>query len=225
MGFGKLAFGFFLVGMGALLLGAALGYLPHGVWPWLARFWPVLLVGFGLALLANALKNALLGVFALALVAAAFVFGGWWISKHTEMGLPPTQATVINFTNPNIRMLRVQARAVGGSFAIHTQPGDPDEARMNAKSILGKDMIAHGYEAKDGVGLPGVADDANRRGHEPLRQHRGRRGSRSISACRFAPRITSRSGRSISVRTPSTKPRSRPSARPCASPWDLSGRG
>jgi len=152
MGFGKLVFGFFLVGMGALLLGAALGYLPHGVWPWLARFWPVLLVGFGLALLANALKNALLGVFALALVAAAFVFGGWWISKHTEMGLPPTQATVINFTNPNIRMLRVKARAVGGSFAIHTQPGDPDEARMNAKSILGKDMIAHGYEAKDGVG-------------------------------------------------------------------------
>ena len=152
MGFGKLAFGFFLVGMGALLLGAALGYLPHGVWPWLARFWPVLLVGFGLALLANALKNALLGTFALALVAAAFVFGGWWISKHTEMGLPPTQATVINLTNPGIRMLRVQERMVGGSFAIHTQPGDPHEAQMNAKSILGKDMIAHGYEAKDGVG-------------------------------------------------------------------------
>lgn len=152
MGFGKLAFGFVLVGMGALLLGAALGYLPQGVWPWLARFWPVLLVGFGLALLANALKNALLGVIALALVAAAFVFGGWWISKHTEMGLPPTQATLINLAHPGVRTLRIQERSVGGSFAIHTQPGSPDQVLMSAKNIFGQDMIAHGYEPKNGVG-------------------------------------------------------------------------
>jgi hypothetical protein len=152
MGFGKLFIGFFLVGMGALLLGAALGYLPQGVWPWLARFWPVLLVGFGIALLANALKNALLGVFALALVAAAFVFGGYWISKHTETGLPPTQSTVIDLAHPGVRTLKINARTVGGSFAIHTQPEDIDKARMSAKNIFGHDMIAHGYEAKDGVG-------------------------------------------------------------------------
>ena len=87
MGFGKLAFGFVLVGMGALLLGAALGYLPHGVWPWLARFWPVLLVGFGLALLANALKNALLGVM-LYLMLAIGLFLNWPPSWLLLMTLP-----------------------------------------------------------------------------------------------------------------------------------------
>ena len=152
MGFGKLAFGFFLVGMGALLLGAGLGYLPQGVWPWLARFWPVLIVGFGLAFLANALKNALLGVFALALLAAAFVFGGYWISKHTEKSAPPTQVTVIDLAHPGVRTLDMRARTVGGSFGIHTQPGNLDEARFSARDILGHDVIAHAYEPKEGVG-------------------------------------------------------------------------
>ena len=152
MGFGKLAFGFLLVGMGALLLGAALGYLPQGVWPWLARFWPVLLVGLGLALLANALKNALMGVIALALLAAAFVFGGYWISKHTANAPPPTQATVIDLAHPGIHTLQVHARTLGGSFTIRTQPGSSDEARIAARNILGHDVIAHGYEPKQGIG-------------------------------------------------------------------------
>src|SRR5512138_333487 len=152
MGFGKLAFGFFLVGMGALLLGAALGYLPQGVWPWLARFWPVLLVCFGLAFLASALKNVLMGVIALAILAAAFVFGGYWISKHTAKGPPPTQATVIDLAHPGVRTLQVHGRTLGGSFTIRTQPGSLDEARITARNILGHDVIAHGYEPKQGIG-------------------------------------------------------------------------
>jgi cell wall-active antibiotic response 4TMS protein YvqF len=152
MGFGKLVFGFFLVGMGALLLCAALGYLPNGVWPWLARFWPVLMLAFGLGLLANGLKNVLLGVIALALVTAAFVFGGYWISKHTEKASPPTQVTVIDLAHPGVRALQIHGRTVGGSFGIHTQPGDLDEVRFSARDILGHDVIAHAYEPKEGVG-------------------------------------------------------------------------
>ena len=89
MSFFKLLLGLIFLGFGGLFLAAAMGVLPSGVWPWVMRFWPVgLLLSFALVIMAKALKNIALGVFALALVAGAFLAGGYWLSKQAAKQEP-----------------------------------------------------------------------------------------------------------------------------------------
>ena len=74
--------GAILVGLGGVLLASQLGYLPTGVMPWFLQFWPALLVLFGLALLANAMKNVFLGWLTAILAIGAIAFGGWWLAHN-----------------------------------------------------------------------------------------------------------------------------------------------
>jgi hypothetical protein len=80
--FGRLLIGAILVGIGGILLASQLGYLPTGVMPWFLQFWPALLVLFGLALLANAMKNLILGWLTALLAIGAIAFGGWWLAHN-----------------------------------------------------------------------------------------------------------------------------------------------
>ncbi len=152
MSFGKLVFGLFLVGIGALLLAAALGYLPSGVWPWLIQFWPLVLLAFGIALLANALKNPALGVFAVALVLGCFGFGGWWISQHQEAA-KTEHAAVIDLARPSVQAVTLRSRNLGGSLEVRADSSPARRLWVGVRGVAGEKFAAHRWNVSKGVGL------------------------------------------------------------------------
>jgi hypothetical protein len=83
MNFGKIAFGALLLAVGVVLLAVRVGFAHPDTPILLLRYWPVLLIAFGLAFLAGAIKNPMLGCFAVLLILGGTALGIWWLSgKH-----------------------------------------------------------------------------------------------------------------------------------------------
>ena len=139
VGFVKLVFGVLLAGLGAILLAGHLGYLPTDTGGWLLRYWPALLVLIGLALLASALKNPLIGWVATILVLGALVFGAWWVHQHGT-GTHPEAAKTYDLTRPRAETLTIRARVFGGSLSLES----------NAAARAGRlDVVATGADTDD----------------------------------------------------------------------------
>ena len=152
MKFGKIVIGIFLAGLGALLLAQTMGYLPAGVWPWLIKFWPYVLLAFGFALLANALKNVVIGVIAVALVVACIAFGAFWISLYSRT-TKTDHRTSIDLEKPPVRAVTVQARAVAGSLTVNADPDARHAIVLNAHGVAGEEFASHRWSASQGSGL------------------------------------------------------------------------
>ncbi|HEY6221979.1 MAG TPA: DUF5668 domain-containing protein [Candidatus Eisenbacteria bacterium] len=152
MRFGKVVIGILLAGIGALLLAQTLGYLPAGVWPWLIKFWPYLLLAFGFALLANALKNVVIGVIAVALVVVCVAFGAFWISLYSKT-TKTEHMTSIDLERPPVRAVTVQARTVAGSLTVNADPTARHAIVLNAHGVAGEEFAAHRWSASQGSGL------------------------------------------------------------------------
>jgi hypothetical protein len=152
MSFGKLVLGIILVGIGALLLAAPLGFLPDGVWPWLLKFWPVLLLGVGLAFLANGLKNAVLGVFAAALVVGSLGFAAYWISQHTAEA-KRSHVAVFDLEKPKVSAVALQGRSIAGALAIQADAEAKHELRVSVRGVPGTAGVQPTWKASDGVGV------------------------------------------------------------------------
>ena len=152
MRFGKVVIGVILAGIGALLLAQTLGYLPAGVWPWLVKFWPYLLLAFGFALLANALKNVVIGVIAVALVIVCVAFGAFWISLYSKT-TKTEHMTSIDLERPPVRAVTVQARTVAGSLTVNADPAARHAIVLNAHGVAGEEFAAHRWSASQGSGL------------------------------------------------------------------------
>lgn len=152
MNFGKLIFGVSLVGVGVLLFAAALGHLPPGVWPWLLKFWPFLLLAIGFALLANALKNVFIGVFAVLLAVGCFTFGGYWISRHTDTATK-THEAMIDLEKPPVQTVTVRGRTLCGSLEVGARPNAKRSIAVEVRGIVDKRFAAHRWSASGGAGL------------------------------------------------------------------------
>ncbi|MGE5176362.1 MAG: LiaI-LiaF-like domain-containing protein [Hyphomicrobiales bacterium] len=153
MGFAKLALGVLLVGVGAILLAGHLGFLPSGSGSWLLQYWPILLVAIGLALLANAIKNAVLGWIATIVVVAALGFGAWWAYHHATPSRPAA-VTSFDLDRPRVETLTLRARAFGG--AIDVDAGAPGDATRRLELTVrgaGGSPDAHRYRASNGAAL------------------------------------------------------------------------
>src|SRR5262249_11838355 len=121
MSSGKLVFGILLVGIGAILLAGNQGWLPSGSWSWLVHFWPILLVIFGVILLASVARHYVIGLLSAVLVIGAFVFGGWWITHHVRKGKPvPVEWIALGPHAPHTIILR--GRMVCGSLTVGADP-------------------------------------------------------------------------------------------------------
>jgi hypothetical protein len=153
MSFFKLLFGLLLLGFGGLFLAAALGVLPTGVWPWVMRFWPVLLLAFALIVIAKALKNIAVGVFAIALVAGAFVAGGYWLSKQAGKREPPAQSTVIDLGTPPVGSIRLRGRTIGGTYTVSVDPGQRRKIAVSGRDLLGRETTALAWSVEKRAGL------------------------------------------------------------------------
>jgi len=148
--FGRLLVGAVLVGIGGILLASQLGYLPAGVMPWFLQFWPALLVLFGLALLANAMKNLFLGWLTAILALAAIAFGGWYLA-HNKAAAGTAHLTRNSLARPAVETVTIRATTFGGRLAIGATPGGAgaardSAARANARSF---DVSIRGVSEKD----------------------------------------------------------------------------
>ena len=133
MSYGRLLIGAVLVGIGGILLASQLGYLPPGVMPWFLQFWPALLVLFGLALLASAMKNVVLGWL------AAIAFGGWWLA-HNKAAAGTAHLSRHPLARPAVETLTIRVRTFGGRLSVGATPGGTgasgdSAARANARAF------------------------------------------------------------------------------------------
>lgn len=150
MSFGRLLIGAILVGIGGILLASQLGYLPAGVMPWFLQFWPVVLILFGLALLANAMKSLFLGWLTAILALAAIGCGGWWLA-HNKAAAATAHLTSHPLDRPAVETVTIRARTFGGRLSIGAAPGGggaarDSAARTNARSF---DVSIRGVSEKD----------------------------------------------------------------------------
>ena len=116
MGFLKLLFGGLLIGIGGILLGTAFGVVSKDVWPSLLQYWPLLLVAIGVALLAHAIKNIVLGWISAILVIAGLLLGAWWFSTHQPKG--GAAVTTIDLAEPPVESVTVRAQTLLGRFVL-----------------------------------------------------------------------------------------------------------
>jgi hypothetical protein len=150
MRFGKLVLGIVLVGTGALLLAGKLGSLPSG--PWLAHYWPLILVALGVALLANALRNVAIGIAAVVLVLATFVFGWFWISRHSDEAKAVHRATV-SLKAPPVQAVTLDACVVAGSVAVSADSAARGALLFDVNGITNPELAAHRWTVSRGTGL------------------------------------------------------------------------
>jgi hypothetical protein len=117
--FGRLLFGAILAGLGGVLLASQLGYLPRGVMPWFLQFWPVVLILIGIAFLANAMKNLLLGWLAALLALAAIGFGAWWLSNN-QAAAGDSHVAHLDLERPRVEALTINVRTLCGKVALRS---------------------------------------------------------------------------------------------------------
>ena len=164
MSFFKLLFGIILLGFGGLFFAAATGALPSGVWPWVMRFWPILLLGFALVIVSKAMKNIAIAVFALALVAGTFVAGGYWLSKQAAKQGPSAQTTLIDLGTPPASSIQIRGRTIGGTYTVSVDPGQRAKVAVSGRDVLGRETTALAWRVEKRTGLltwparPGTGD-------------------------------------------------------------------
>jgi hypothetical protein len=152
MAFGKIVLGIFLAGLGGLLLAGTLGYLPAGVWPWLLKFWPFILLALGIALLANRLRNIALGMIAVTLVIGCLVFGAFWISRYSSAA-KTEHRTQIDLTKPPVRTVTIEGRTIGGWLELSADPRAKHALRLEVRGVSGAELAAPHWRASQGAGL------------------------------------------------------------------------
>jgi len=139
--FTKLVLGVLLAGFGAILLAGHLGFLPAGVGGWILHYWPILLIAVGLALLANAVNNGLLGWISAILVLGLLGYAAWW-AYHHGASAQPYVATKLDLSRPPAEALTLRARVMGGSLVVNSK-----RAAHSPRSV---DLIVSGVAvAKD----------------------------------------------------------------------------
>jgi hypothetical protein len=164
MSFGKIAFGALLVAVGVLLLATRTGLAPPDAPTFLLRYWPILLIAFGLAFLASATKNRFLGCFASLLILGGTAFGLFWMSHHKKPVL--RGVTSIELGRAKVESLAVRVRSLAGGFDIAGMPGNArtlsvgvrnaasDSAAGYSFDVSGKNAVFEWPQTTGGLGLP-----------------------------------------------------------------------
>ncbi len=119
MNFGKIALGALLLAIGALLLAVRTGFAHPDTPVFLLRYWPVLLIAFGLAFLGSAIKNPFLGVLAVLVILGGAAFGIYWVNQHKGQGKEPVTISTIGFEKTRVESLSVRVRTFAGRFYIN----------------------------------------------------------------------------------------------------------
>jgi len=130
MNFGKFAFGALILAVGVLLLAVRVGFAHPDTPILLLRYWPLLLIAFGLAFLAGAIKNPLLGCFAIFLILGGTALGMFWMNNQEKQGKLKHAASSHDLGKMNVASLSVRVHTIAGSLDLGASP-----ARSSALSV------------------------------------------------------------------------------------------
>ena len=115
MNFGKIALGALLLAVGVVLLAVRVGFAHPDTPILLLRYWPVLLIAFGLAFLAGAIKNPMLGCFAVLLILGGTALGIWWLSGKHKRSVVAHGGSTIDLAKAGVSSLVLRVYTFGGS--------------------------------------------------------------------------------------------------------------
>jgi LiaF transmembrane domain len=125
---GLLFWGLFLIPMGVVPLLVRAGVVSEDVFSDIWRWWPLALIGVGVALLVRRSQAGLIGTAIVALVlgtlvGSALASGNWWIGGLTECASSSNDATVLDREGSFDGGASVTVELDCGSLDISTQPG------------------------------------------------------------------------------------------------------
>ena len=122
MNFGKFAFGALLLAIGVVLLAVRVGFTHPDTPMVLLRYWPLLLIAFGLAFLAGAIKNPMLGCFAILLILGGTAFGMYWMYRMDKQGKLAHAGSSLDLGKSNLSSLLVRVTTFAGGFDLDASP-------------------------------------------------------------------------------------------------------
>ncbi len=165
MNFGKIALGTLILAIGALLLAVHMGFAHPDTPVFLLRYWPLLLIAFGLAFLAGAIKNPLLGCFAIVLILGGTALGVFWVNHQQKQGRLAHAPSSIDIGRANVGSLSVRVRTFAGTFDFRGAPGPRavviglrggagDSAVGYRFEVAGKKAVLDWPQVRGGLGIP-----------------------------------------------------------------------
>lgn len=143
--------GLVLVVVGAILLMNTTGYLPWSVWDSAVRFWPVLLIGLGLQLLAgNRFPGLALAIVAMLILAAMNPYAGGYLewrrssSKSWDLAMEAATSKLdISLIAPSVELdirgdasLNTRDRALAASFDLSWDKIEPHTSHLSVSDTL-----------------------------------------------------------------------------------------
>ncbi len=137
MNFGKLVFGALLVAVGGLFLAIRLGFAPPDSVAFLLPFWPALLVAFGLAFLASALKNTALGVLAALVILGGVAFGIYWTAHGHAQGKTAHASASYDLAKQRATSLTIRTRMFAGALALDAAPDSVRSLDVEVRNVAG----------------------------------------------------------------------------------------
>jgi hypothetical protein len=148
MNFGKFAFGALLIAIGIVLLAVRSGFAHPDTPVLLLRYWPLLLIAFGLAFLAGVIKNPFLGCFAILLILGGTVLGIFWMNKHHEQEKNRISAATIGLDK--VGSLDVRVRSFAGRFYIGRGAPPTKDLLVRVRTLTGDFSGGHGFSVSGG---------------------------------------------------------------------------
>ncbi len=123
MNFGKIALGALLLAVGVLLLAVRFGWAHPDTPILLLRFWPLLLIAFGLAFLASVIKNPFMGCLAVLLILGGTTAGMLWMNQEAKRGKGAPSTASLDLARAHAATLSVRVQTSIGGFSV--EPGPP----------------------------------------------------------------------------------------------------
>jgi hypothetical protein len=129
--------GTLLVAVGGLLLAIRLGFAPPDTVAFLLPYWPLLLIAFGLAILAGATKNPGLGVLAAVLILGGVAFGIYWTAHRHAQGAASHASATYDLAKPRATSLTLRTRMFAGSIALDASPDSVRSLDVQIRNVAG----------------------------------------------------------------------------------------
>ena len=153
MDFGKIAFGTLLLAVGVLLLAVRVGFAHPDTPVLLLRYWPLLLVAFGLAFLAGAIKNPFLGCFSIFLILGGTVLGLFWMHALEKRGKLPHASSSLDLRRAGISSLTVRVHSFAGKLDFMAADPRSETVMIARRDAAGDSSVGYSLDISGGKGV------------------------------------------------------------------------
>ena len=150
MNFGKITLGALLLAIGVLLLAVRAGFAHPDTPLLLLRFWPLLLIAFGLAFLASVIKNPFMGCLAVLLILGGTALGMFWMNRQAKLGHVPRSTFSLDLRKTNAASLTVRVQTDVGRFYIGQGTPPTKTLLVRVRKIAGDSTTGYRFAVVPG---------------------------------------------------------------------------